>query len=101
LLTSSIAIRVAFLTATSLIAIVPLSEFSTPTLMPAAVPVVAAGAAAGGVVGLAAGGVVGLAAGAGALQAARSPATDTPSTAPVDAISNWRRLSDRLNIRQP
>jgi hypothetical protein len=100
---------VAFLTATSLMAIVPLSELSTPTLIPAVLaapaagPVVAAAAAAGaGVAAAAAGAVVGLAAagagGAAGLQAANRPAVEAPSTATADALKNWRRPRRDVDI---
>jgi hypothetical protein len=72
-------------------AMVPLSEFRTPTLMP--VPLVAVAGAAG----LAA--VVG-GAGAAVLHAASNPATDTPSAAPPDARRNLRRFNDLCNIAQ-
>jgi hypothetical protein len=83
------AMSVAFFTATSLIAIVPLSEFRTPTLIPVALAAAAVGATAG----LAA---VGAAAGAGALHAASKPAADAASAAPVDA----RKKVRLFNIRQ-
>jgi hypothetical protein len=93
LFSSSIAISVAFLTATSLIAMVPLSEFNTPTLMPVAL--------AAATVGFAAGAAVGPAAGVGALQAAIRPAAEAATTTPVDTRRNWRLLRFRFNIGQP
>jgi len=92
LLISSMAMSEAFLTATSLIAMVPLNELSTPTLM----PVLAAAT-----VGLAATATVGAAAGAGAPQAASSPAAEPTRTTPVDARKKVRRLKFRLSIVPP
>jgi hypothetical protein len=92
------AINVAFFTATSLIAIVPLSEFRTPTLIPVPLAAPAAGAVVGAGFAAAAGAVG--AAGAGVLHAASNPATDAPSTAPVEARRNPRRLKELGNIAQ-
>jgi hypothetical protein len=86
---------VAFLTATSLIAMVPLSEFRTPTLMPLAPLLATVGAAA-----LTAAAAVGAAAGVGALQAANSPAAEPASTTPVDTRKNERRFRFRFSIAQ-
>src|SRR5437899_1906590 len=91
------AMSVAFLTATSLMAMVPLSEFSTPTLIPVAV--VAAVVAAGAV--LAAAAAVGLGAGACTPQAASNPAAEAASAAPVDALKKWRLVTFWFNIAQP
>src|SRR5207237_4582290 len=75
-----------FFTATSLIAIVPLNEFSTPTLM----PFVAAETVVGAVVGLAAGAAVG-AVGGVLVQAASRPPAPASVAAPIARRKNRRR----------
>lgn len=58
----------------------------------------AAAAVVGATVGLAEAAAVGAAAGAGALHAARSPATPNPNVAPADACKKRRRLNEFRNI---